>query len=244
MRSLFIGLLLLLTMPAWAVSESQIAKLVEKAPKVKSEAELPQLVEKLTQNLKSDEDKAYVLLAWIVNHIDYDDYKKNQIEEKMSSRFSRAEVPDSGDILKTRLGVCADIADLYQRMLEIAKMKAVVIKGCVGPVDKKKGGCKEDSPGHAWNGVWMDDQWELVDPTWAISGVRTNFFSDVSRKQKYEKELKKRERKSAHNYDKRPGRSVDKQWFMTSPQTMQEDHQPNDKKWLLTRPRDRKNKNL
>jgi len=95
-----------------------------------------------------------------------------------------------------------------------------------------------------WNAVWIDDQWELVDPTWAITGKQASAMSDISKKRKYEKELKKREKKSANTYKPREDRSVNKRWFMTNPKAMEEDHQPNDKKWLLTKMRDRKNKNL
>ncbi len=244
MRLLLMGLLLFFCTSVLAVSESNINKLVEKAPEVKDNSELPNLVKKLTQNLKTDEDKAYALLTWIVKNIDYDDYKMNQIDKKMSSKNSRAEIPESGDILKTRLGVCEDIANLYKTMLKEAKLEAVVIEGCVGEVDKKKGGCKDGSPGHAWNAVWIKDQWELVDPTWAITGKQTHAMSDVTRQRKYERELKKREKKSAKTYEIRSDRNVNKKWFMTNPKTMEEDHQPNDKKWLLIKVRDRKNKNL
>ena len=244
MRFFLLALFLFWGMPVWAISESQITKLIEKAPETTSSSDLPQLVKKLTHGLKTDEDKAYVLLTWIVKNIDYDDYKMNQIDKKMASKYSRAKVPVSGDILKTRLGVCEDIAGLYQQMLEKAGMKAVVIDGCAGEVDRRKGGCKDKGAGHAWNAVWIDNQWELVDPTWAMTGEQTSAMGDITKEKKYERELKKREKKSAKNYKARSGRNVDKKWFMANPKTMEQDHQPNDKKWLLLKTRDRKNKNL
>ena len=76
MRILLIIICLFFSAPVWAVSESNIIKLVEKAPEVKSEADLANLVKRLTQPLKEEEDKAYVLLTWIVKNIDYDEYKK------------------------------------------------------------------------------------------------------------------------------------------------------------------------
>ena len=236
--------ILFFTSSVWSAPDSTIAKLVEKAPEIKSSSELPKLVRKLTQGLRKDEDKAYALLTWIVKNIDYDDYKMEQIDKKMTSKHSRVEVPNSGDILRTRLGVCEDIAKLYKKMLDQADMKAVVINGCTGEVDKKKGGCKDGSAGHTWNAVWIDKQWELVDPTWAITGKQTAAMGDVTKKSKYEKELKKREKKSSHTYEMREDRNVNKKWFMTNPKAMEEDHQPNDKRWLLTKMRDRKNKDL
>ena len=244
MRLIFLAVVLFLSAPVWAISESNFMKLVEKAPEVQSSSDLPKLVKALTQNTKTDEDKAYVLLAWIVKNIDYDEYKKNQIESKNSARHSRAEIPESGDILKTRLGVCKDIASLYQRMLKQADIEAVVINGCTGEINKKTKKCKDGSPGHSWNAVWIDKQWELVDPTWAITGKQTTAMEDITKKRNYEKELKKREKKSAKTYEPRANRSVNKKWFMTTPKTMEADHHPDDDKWLLIKPRDRRNKNL
>ena len=243
MRLLYFILFLSLATPVWAISESNATYVVKKASEAKSSADLPQLVKSLTRNVKADESKAYVLLTWIVKNIDYDDYKKRQIDKKATSRYSRSEIPEQGDILKTRLGVCEDIANLYKQMLEEAGMKAVVINGCIGEVDRN-GDCVDGSAGHSWNAVWIDDQWEFVDPTFAITGGNKNAMEDVTRKAKYERELKKREKKLSDNYEARKGRSVNKQWFMTDPKKMQQDHHPEDKKWLLLKIRDRRDKNL
>ena len=244
MRFLCLTLFLFLSCPVWAVSESQIAKSVEKAPEVKSNADLPKLVEHLTHGLKKEEDKAYALLSWIVKNIDFDEYKMKMVTEQASSKYFRKEVPSGGDILKTRLGACEDIANLYKQMLEKANLKVVTIDGCVGEIDRKKEKCKDGSFPHSWNAVWIDDQWELVDPTWAITGKQVSVMSDVTRKKMYERELKKRERVTSHIYESRKNRSVNKKWFMANPKVMEEDHQPNDKKWLLTKTKDRKNKDL
>ena len=76
MRLFFFIFLSLFAIPAWATPESQINSLVESAPEIRSESELPKLVKHLTRELRQDEDKAYALLVWIVKNIDYDDYKK------------------------------------------------------------------------------------------------------------------------------------------------------------------------
>ena len=243
MRIFYLILFLLLATPVWAISESSASQIVKKAPEVTSMADLPQLVKKLTLGVRAEEDKAYILLSWIVKNIDYDDYKRRQIDKKTNSRYSRTEIPESGDILKTRLGVCEDISSLYQQMLNEAKLEAVVINGCTGEINRN-GDCKDGSAGHSWNAVWINNQWELVDPTFAITGGKKNAMEDVNRKNKYERELKKRERKSSENYESRKGRRVDKRWFMVDPQKMQKDHHPENKKWLLLKVRDRRNKNL
>ena len=241
---LFIALIFLFTFPEIALSETNAFQQIDNVKAVTSEEDLPELVKELTQPLKDDKDKALELLTWIAQNIDYDNYKMTQIKEKEAHPYSRKEIPESGDILKTRLGVCEDIARLYQKMLKAADIKAVVIHGCTGEINTRKNGCKDGGERHAWNAVWIDKQWELVDPTWAITGSQTKAMADVTKKRKYERELKKRQKKSSANYEPRKDRSVDQKWFMTPPEEMAKDHQPHDKKWFLTKKRDRKNKNL
>lgn len=244
MRWLIPFIFLWVATPGLAAPDSVLMRQVDSAPEIQSEEKLPKLVKHLTQNLRKDEDKAYALLAWIVKNIDYDDFKRDQIEQKMTSRHSRTEIPESGDILKTRLGVCGDIAVLYQRMLTEAHMKAVTIDGCIGEINPRTKKCKDGGPKHRWNAVWIGDQWELVDPTWAITGKQVNAMEDITKKRNYEKELKKRERKSAKTYEVRTERNVNKKWFMTAPKIMEEDHHPQDERWTLTKTKDRRNKNL
>ena len=243
MYRLFLILFLSLATPVWAISESSIEQLIKKAPDIRSSADLPQLVKTLTHGLKTDEDKAYVLLTWIVKNIDYDNYKMRQIDKNNSARRQHTEVPNSGDILKTRLGVCEDIANLYKKMLERADIKSEVVHGCAGNLNKRRTQC-EGGAWHAWNAVWINKQWELIDPTWAITGKQSQAMEGVSRKTAYNREVRKREKRFFQNHRIREDRTVDKQWFMTDPQKMQEDHQPEDEKWLLIKSRDRKNKNL
>ena len=244
MRTLIFVFFLMWVVPVLAVPDGAFLRQVEKAPKVDSKADIKKLVQALTTSIEKDEDKAYVLLLWIVKNIDYDDYRYRQSEDKASSNHSRAVVPEAGDILKKRLGMCGDISDLYKDMLREAKIKAYTIEGCTNEVDKKQKKCQNNKGGHAWNVVWIENQWEFVDPTWAITGEQKTAMENVSRKSEYNREMKKRERKTSQNYKIREGRVLDEKWFMTDPRTMQENHKPYDKKWLLLDSKDRKNKKL
>ena len=245
MRYLILVCLLIWNVSAFSLSESKIEKNLEKAPKVTSSADLEKLMKKITVNLKSDEDKAYASLVWIVRNIDYDWYKYEQIEkiQEKKGRRSRAHVPEGGDILKTRLGVCADIAQLYIDMLKKVGVKAVYVRGCAGQLTKNKTEC-EGGSWHAWNAVWIDKQWELVDPTWAITGGNKYAMKGISRKHTYERELRKREKRRSDNYESRAGRTVDRKWFMPDPEEMKDDHQPLEDRWFLLKSRDRKNQRI
>ena len=244
MRSFLFCLFLCFAVPAWTLTESVVSRQVEKAPEIKSFSDLKKLVHSLVKNSDSDEKKAYTILTWLVKNIDYDSYKYSKIIEIARSHYTRSKVPQSSDIVKTRLGVCEDIANLYKDMLEEVGVQAKVIQGCTTPIEKWKENCSASDSAHAWNAVWIDKQWEFVDPTWSITGGKVTAMDDVSRQSQYDRELRKRQRSTSKVYEPRKNRRVDKKWFMTAPETMQKDHYPFDEKWSLLKARDRKNKNL
>ena len=74
MRLLIICLFLFCAGPALSFNEIAITRQVEKEKPVKSEKDLKMLVKNVTRSLKTDKEKAYALLVWIAQNIDYDDY--------------------------------------------------------------------------------------------------------------------------------------------------------------------------
>ena len=136
------------------------------------------------------------------------------------------------------MGICQDVSDLYTEMLTMAEIPAYTILGCIAKRKNTKE-CQEKP--HAWNAVWIDDRWELVDPTFAMGN--NIILQDVSSDYQYEKAIRRRQRKNktykAHNH-----RNVNNTYFMISPQKLRSDHQPEDDRWYLTKTADRTNKNL
>ena len=239
MRCLAFIFVLFLSFFAEAYSDQYLNRLVKKAPIVHSMQDLDALVQSLVAPLKTEKDKARVLLLWIVHNIDYDYYYYGV--SLRPRRFHTFFVEKSSDIIKTRLGVCGDISSLYQQMLMSAGMKAVIVDGCAGSI-RRNGECSERSNAHAWNAVWIKNKWELVDPTWAIQGEQP--VESVTSKFGYKRELAKRERNEKKNHKMRDNRNLNEGWFMTDPETMIETHSPRIKKWRLLRRKDRINKNL
>ena len=132
------------------------------------DTDMKTLVDYLVEPYTRDEDKARVILAWIVYHVDYDQYKlKKMMDYSSSLRARRQNEISTGDIWQTRIGICDDIAELYQRMALMAGLDSVVITGYAGHgiTNRNKGDYR-----HAWNGVKIDGKWALVDPTWAMKG--------------------------------------------------------------------------
>ncbi|MDD3669603.1 MAG: transglutaminase domain-containing protein [Alphaproteobacteria bacterium] len=189
---------------------------------------LENLVAYLVESYRDDEQKARVLLAWIVHHVDYDQYKAGEIEKRSKSAMRPDRTADTGDAFETRVGVCGDIADLYRRMVALAGMEGAVVTGYAG--DHVTARNKEQHR-HVWNAVKIKGKWELVDPTWAMGRARV--FQNVRGRTAHESAIQNRMR-NAHRTEKtRRGRSVDDAWFMTKPSRMIRTHYPDEERWQL-----------
>ncbi len=200
-----------------------------------NDTDMKTLVDYLVKSYKRDEDKARVILSWIVYHIDYDQYKLNtMLDYSPRLRARKQNSISTGDIWQTRIGVCDDIAKLYQRMALMAGLDSVVITGYAGNgvTDRNKGNFR-----HAWNAVKIDGKWEFVDPTWAMQGdYRTG--NDIYSKRQHAREIERRESGLTNVKQKRRNRRLDDRWFMTKPSEMIKSHYPDDPTWqLLPRPR-------
>ncbi len=202
---------------------------------VQYDTDMKTLVEYLVKPYSREEDKARVILAWIVYHIDYDQYKlETMMDYTPRLRARKQHEISTGDIWQTRIGVCDDIAELYQRMALMAGLDSVVITGYAGNgvTDRNKGDFR-----HAWNAVKIDGTWEFVDPTWAMQGDYREGSNIVSKRQ-HAREIERRESGLTNVKKKRNNRQLDDRWFMTKPQEMIKTHFPDDAKWqLLARPR-------
>ena len=218
----------LLSFGALAKSYNTVDSRAEHVP-AGYEKSLPELVNYLIEPYKNDDEKkARVLMAWIVYHIDYDDYKADNINKTTYRRHpSRV---STGDIFETRVGVCQDIASLYQRMAGLAGLDCVVVSGYAGNEVTRRDMEKQR---HSWNVVKINDKWEFVDPTWAIRGANVVAFEDVSTRAEHAREIRKRERNTKRTNKTRKNRNVDDRWFMTEPKEMIKTHFPDDSKWQL-----------
>ncbi len=218
------------------VSKGVIASKVRSAENYTSMEQLPDLVAQITKGLKSNEAKAYAIYAWIAQFIGYDKYKQGEIDKQYKGNRNKvAELPQQ-DILTSRAGVCEEIAVLFAKMCTEAKVPARVITGCLASSKNSKE-CRE-SP-HAWNAVWINGKWELVDVTNALNSM---VMTDISSLGRYERELNK-QIKPTGSMKKKFGaktHSFNEDYFMINPNKMRRDHHPKDERWYLTNSTDRK----
>ncbi len=238
MKKILLSLILFLSFSLQSANLSGISSYAKNAPEIKKHSQLKSVVQYLTRPYRNDEDKALAILTWIVLNIDYDEYYYQKSDENNKSKRDKSRyIPEQGDIIETRLGVCKDIAALYVEMLKLADIDAKTISGCITR-NNNPTTCRENP--HAWNVVWLNKQWELVDPTYAMG--QASALGNLDTKRAYDREVRKRTRSRSNTYKPRQNRSVNMAWFMTDPKTMEKDHHPNDKKWYLTKNKDRRNK--
>lgn len=176
---------------------------------------------------KNEELKARVIFAWIVYHIQYDDYeykakyewsKNNKKEITCKNGLCSKQTPH--ETFKIRSGVCRHFADLFQYMATRAQLKSKIITGI------------SQGQGHAWNAVFIEGKWQLLDATWAAQSK--NAFVGIKNDRDYKRAQEIRQRKAKNNRIKGSKR-IDEQWFFPDPKKFYQSHKPNDPRWSLTK---------
>jgi len=84
-------------------------------------------------------------------------------------------LPKLDEILQNRVGVCTEYSKLYDGLARVAGIPSVIVNGIAcGEYNK--------CDGHAWNLIYVNNQWINVDPTWDLmSGIVSSshvYFND------------------------------------------------------------------
>lgn len=140
-----------------AISQSRDLKQHAKNTPDKFNKNIPALVKYLIQDAKSDQEKAYVLFVWIVDYLEYDD-QAIDIDRRINRTIY--------DILNRKKGICFDYATLYQRLCEEAGIVCYRVDGyAFGRLGSRS---LPSTPNHSWNAILIDQNWQLLDPTWGF----------------------------------------------------------------------------
>lgn len=118
----------------------------------------------LTQNSKTNLEKAKAIHSYIIKNYSYDN--------KKAVRVSKDYVPNLKDFYKIQKGICFDYATLTAVMLRSVGVPTKLVKGY-----------ESSNPDiyHAWNQVYDDakDQWVTIDTTYdaafVVSGKKNKF---------------------------------------------------------------------
>jgi transglutaminase/protease-like cytokinesis protein 3 len=154
--------------------------------------DLTKLTLKLTENYNSDVEKLRAIYTWIANNIEYDlkQAKKENIktveywtEEERVMKWEKIRKEEIKRTLRKKRGVCEDYSNLLKEMCHIIGIESNVIVG-YGRTGKSEIGRKPGRTDHAWNSVKINNEWYLMDLTWASGYVD-------SKAKKYHKDFRK-----------------------------------------------------
>ena len=174
------------------------------------------LAKLLTEPYSTELQKVRSIFYWIAKHISYDMEEARSDRSYHFSYYSREDsIRKRKEMAKEtarltvnkRKGICEDYACLFNVLCQNAKIKSVMVTGYSRSISDSIGKPKNED--HAWNAVMIDNEWHLLDVTWASGYIddRTGTFSQ----------------------------RFNDFYFLTPPETMQLNHFPSDGKWFLTK---------
>jgi transglutaminase-like putative cysteine protease len=142
------------------------------APSAYVDSTNPRLI-KLTNSLlkpsMTELEKTKAIYDWVTRNIsyDYNAYLKN--ENILTTASS---------VLQTKEGLCRDYAFLTAALARAAGLQAKVVYGSTGKSGNWEAGL------HAWNEVYADGRWVILDTTWGAGYITNNgkFVSSPSDK--------------------------------------------------------------
>lgn len=199
--------------------ENQNLKKIDSiARTIKYKNDLPQLVNNLTQNCKTEKEKYRVIFIWIADNISYD-YKtynkhKKSIEVKCkgkddcNEKFTKIDNEIIDRVLSKKIAVCDGYSKLFKRMCDIANLHCAIIEGYIKNSSNQIGNM--GILDHAWNSIKIDNEYYNVDLTWA-SGYCT-----------------KNEKGELDDFVKK----LDDYYWLTNNKDFFRNHFPKDKNWL------------
>ena len=131
--------------------------------KVNNEDDLWLLSYFIRNNFAEDSLRLRAAFIWITENIEYD-IKGFQNEDPRAAQISY--------VLKKKKGICSGYASLLQYFCDTYKIEGYVVDG-------RARGTENDiyvtntrfNSNHAWNAVKINNQWRLIDATWAAGVV-------------------------------------------------------------------------
>lgn len=123
------------------------------------------LAQELCSADMSDKEKLTALYTYVVKHISYDYIKAATVQSGY--------MPDLEVILERGNGICFDVASLLAAMLRVQGVPAQIAIGNVHGMY------------HAWNRVYLDGEWRLVDATLKIMNYGKEVKASDYRMERY-----------------------------------------------------------
>ncbi len=164
-KSMLLFLYLLLCSPAIKAQDfASLDKYAQNAPNDATKS-IPLLANYLGKKANTELQKVRAAFAWMAFHIEYD---QDVIDLKLLATSQNTAWQKAEMVLKRRTGVCEGYANLFKALCKEWKIECYFVTGLV----KQGDGSIPDTP-HAWNAVKIDNEWHLLDVTWAAAATQT-----------------------------------------------------------------------
>ena len=136
--------------------EKQIDAHVLATPEKQTE-NVEKLSEYLTSPWEGDRNKAYAIFRWLSFNVAYD----------VDGFFGRTEKKscDAESVLRHKTSVCAGYANLFEALGKVAGLQVHTIAGYAKGYGFEPGQ-QIEATNHAWNGVQVNGEWFICEPTW------------------------------------------------------------------------------
>ncbi len=129
------------------------------------------LAKSLCQDAQTDLEKVSLLWDWLMDHAAYD--------KSLAKNIQFSEIPDGDAFIRGEKGICSDYAAFLAVGLRAVGVPAKHIYG----INKRTGNQ------HAWNEVYLDGQWQIIDATMAQSRGPKKFHTENAKHYGAEKGL-------------------------------------------------------
>lgn len=121
--------------------------------------EISDFSKQLTSGIDNTWDKVKVIHNWLAENIyyDYDVY---------TGKTSDKSVFNGESVFKTKRAVCQGYAELFNLMLHSVGIQSKLIGGYAIQYYQSWDEVSHNIPNHAWNEVYVDGRWIIIDVTW------------------------------------------------------------------------------
>ncbi|NXH41909.1 KY peptidase, partial [Dicaeum eximium] len=160
-----------------------------------------ELVKALLKQARTDLEKVRAIWIWICHHIEYDVvgyHNKSQVSSKPR------------DVLQMGKSICEGYAELFEHMCSLAGIQCKKLLGHAKGHGYKTGQTFTGDSDHAWNAVYLEGRWHLLDSTWGSGSVDDSFTKFTYRYNEF--------------------------YFLTHPALFINNHFPDNSNWQLLKP--------
>lgn len=143
--------------------------------------EIKEKSESITEGCSTNEEKVYAIYKWIAENISYD-YPASKIIDGTAVNVSNAAelsqiATNEEKVYRYKRGVCDGYTHLARLMLVSVGVPCINLSGdCRWHMDIEGNTYKRTT--HAWNAVYVNNQWALFDFTWGSGG---KYYGDNSK---------------------------------------------------------------